>query len=133
MTRGAGLRRFLIAAAVGLAVAFVLLLSRGTLRGVPHDQALTDLSDAFMVPGIMMLCAGGMLFVADRGTFDMLRFGVGKVLMLVRGGKHRAEKPKTYYDYMESRRTGRARGYAFLIWTGLAFLLLSLAFAAAFV
>lgn len=132
MTRGAGLRRFLIAACAGLAVAFLLLLSRGTLRGVPHDQALTDLSDAFMVPGIMLLCVGGMLFVADNGVFDMVRYGVGKVLALARSEKRRAQHPKTYYDYLKSRRAGRREGYSFLIWTGLCFLLLSLAFAAGF-
>lgn len=123
------LKRVLITVGLGLAFALLFLWGRGTLAGVPRDLALRDLSDAFMIPGTVMLCLGALLFVAGNGVFDMLNYGVAKVLLLIRSEKHRAEHPKTYYDYQQEKAARRPRGYAYLLWTGLGFLLIALVFA----
>lgn len=133
MKKGTAVKRTLIAAGIGLAFALLFLLARGTFQGGDQTQALKDLSDAFMIPGAMMLCVGALLYVSGNGVFDMLNYGVAKVLLLIRSEKHRAAFPKTYYDYMQAKADKRPSGYAYLLWTGLAFLLVALAFAASFI
>jgi hypothetical protein len=71
-----------------------------------------------------------LLFVAGNGIFDMLNFGVMKVLSLVRSDKYRAKQPRTYYDYVSARNVNRRGGYSGLLWVGLIFLLLAAAFVA---
>jgi len=123
--RSGRLLRWLIAVAVSLLMALSVLLGRGTFQKTDPQQLWMDLSDAFLLPGAMLGGLGGLIFVAGRGFFDMVNFGVMKVLSLVRSEAYRAEQPKTFYDYIEAKSTSRRGGYAYLLVTGLACLALA--------
>ena len=130
MTNKGRRRQYLIPLLVGIGFAVVFLWSRGTLGKTDAQELLRDVSDAFFIPGVLLVCVGGLLFVAGNGIFDMLNFGVMKVLSLVRSDKYRAKQPRTYYDYVSARNANRRGGYSGLLWVGLIFLLLAAAFVA---
>ena len=111
-------KRYVIASLISLGMALALLLERGTFSKTEAAQLWQDLSDAFFVPGVMLTGIGGLVFVAGNGIFDMLNFGVRKVLLLLRSEKHRAAFPRTYYDYLQTKADRSNKGQGFLIVVG---------------
>lgn len=116
----------------GACVAVGLLAGYGYLAG--HDflgQALVDqyrlLSDAFMLPGFLMVAFGLLIFLANEGSFNGIGFIGQKVVgfLIPFMYKHKGE---TYKEYVE-RKTGKpTRGYGFLFFCGCAFLVVSAVF-----
>ena len=123
-------KQYIIPLLAGVGFAAALLWLRGTLGKTDAQEQLRDVSDAFFVPGVLLVCTGALLFVAGNGIFDMLNFGVMKVLSLVRSEKYRAQQPRTYYDYVSAKNDSRRSGYSGLLWAGLLFLLLAGVFVA---
>lgn len=121
-------RRYTIAILVGAVMALAVLLARGTFTQTEGRTILKDVSDAFFVPGVLIICLGALLFVGENGIFDMLNFGVKKVVSLVRNEKYRAELPRTYYEYTEQQREKTRSAYGYLFIVGAVFLLAAVIF-----
>lgn len=118
-------RRVLVTLLIGLAMAVGVLLSRGTFSATDSQTLLKDFSDAFFVPGVLITGMGALVFVSVQGVFDMMSFGVKKVLALVRSEEYRAKQPKTYYDYLKLQEERPRTAYGFLLRIGGVFLLLA--------
>jgi hypothetical protein len=129
MKRSAAWKRYLITLFIGLFVSLLMLLFRGSFVKVDLLERYKDFSDAFFVSGFLLASIGGLAFVAENGVFDMIKFGVMKAISMILSEKHRAESPRTYYDYLEGKSAKSRAGYGFLIITGAAFLTLSVFFA----
>ncbi len=121
-------RRYLIASLAGIAMVVAVLLTRKTFGKLDGQAILQDLSDAFFVPGVLIISMGGLMFVAENGVFDMLNFSIRKVITLVRGQKYREEQPKTYYDYVQAQDAKPRTGFGYLLKVGAAFLVLAVIF-----
>lgn len=124
MKRGghSGGRRCLIAVLLGLAVTLGVLLGSDAFNAPSQQAWLQALCDAFFVPGVILSGFGLLLFVANDGFFDMINYGVLKVLKLVQREEKRAAFPKTFYDYKVMKNGARHGGFAWLIWVGLGFI-----------
>lgn len=129
MKRTGTWKRYVITALIGLVAALLLLLSRGSFAKEIQTERFKDISDAFFVPGVLLVCMGALVFVAENGIFDMLKFGAMKVISMMRSEKSRSEYPKTYYDYLQQQAEKARKGYGFLLICGAAFLLLAVFFA----
>ena len=127
--RSAAWKRYLITLLIGAVVSVLILLLRGSFAQTESPELYKDLSDAFFVSGVLLAGIGGLVFVAENGVFDMIRFGVIKVISLIRSEKHRAESPRTYYDYKEEKSGKPSAKYGFLLITGAVFVTLSVFFA----
>lgn len=74
------------------------------------------LSDAFTVPGVVLLMLGCLIGAANMGALDGITYAVGFAFRsLIPGGRHKDEK---YFDYVERKREKRIKGYGFLFIAG---------------
>ncbi len=120
----------------GTAVSLGLVMVVSFLSGQDLlNQAVKDvlrlLSDAFMLPGFLMVAAGLMVWIANEGTLDGVSF------VLIRAVKFllpfgRGEKDESYGEYVARQAEKRVKGYGFLFVTGGIFMGLSLVFLALF-
>lgn len=105
----------------GGAAAFVWLMAWLYISLRDFDGAkLVDqyrmLSDAFTVPGILLLMFGCLIWISNLGALDGLAYAVSfAVRSLIPGGRYRDEK---YGDYVERKREKRVKGYGFLFISG---------------
>ena len=116
----------------GAAVATGLLAGYGYLAG--HDffsQALVDkyrlLSDAFMIPGFLMVAFGLLIYLANEGAFNGIGFIAQKAVGLLIPFLYK-QKGETYREYVERKSSKPTQGYGFLFFCGCAFLAVSAVF-----
>ena len=112
-----------IAFAACLAFAAFPLFSRNPGAMARQDLYRT-LSDAFTVPGLLCLFAGGLLWLSQEGAMDgvsyVLQTAVKSLLFMGRQA-HR----ETYGEYVERRRAKKSGGFGFLLITGVVCLLIA--------
>lgn len=81
-------------------------------------QFLYIFSDCFTIPGLLILCIGILLTLANTGIYDGFGYVISNTLRgLIPGG--RSAKRVKYGDYVEKRKSKQHPSYAFLICTGL--------------
>lgn len=105
----------------GICAAFVaamawLYISLRDFDGAKLVDQYRMLSDAFTVPGIILLMAGCLIWISNTGVLDGLGYVVSFAIRgLIPGGRYRDEK---YADYVERQRENRIKGYSFLFVAG---------------
>lgn len=104
---------------IGLAAAVALAAGRGAFAQSAAPLKWQYLSDGFFVVAVMLISAGLLAFVASDGLFDMVSFGVKKVLSLVHRDESRLSG--TFYEY-KLMKQGKRGGHGFLLVTGAVFL-----------
>ena len=120
------LLRYGISVVSGLAVGIAYLIGQDFL-----EQGLMDryrlLSDAFFLPGILMVLFGCLLWMSNEGAFDGVGYVVSNAFYwLIPGGRlHHYER---YGDYVERKRSKRVTGYSFLFWVGVVFVAVGFVF-----
>lgn len=117
--------KYLIPFLLCAVVVIVVLAVRGSFvkSGKP---LISDLCDAFAVPGMIMTCFGLLVFVTNGGTFDMLAFGVRKLFDLFKKDLTKV-KYRTFYDYREAQKE-KKRSFWNLIVVGLFFVTAAVVF-----
>lgn len=116
---------YLIAAGVGLAMSAAVLWGCGGFAQPDTRTMYIVLSDAFFVPGIMLVGFGILMFVSYEGFFDSLSYSVRQVFTTVFFFFRKDERYPQYYDYKMKRAQRRKKpGHAVWI-TGVGFLLLA--------
>ena len=128
MNKKRSARKFLIAFAVGMVIAVGVFAARGGLEYTDTVPVLQAFCDAFFVPGILFMGFGALLFCADDGLFDMMNYGVMKVINLSRSKKHRDAFPKSFYDYRQMKDEKRKGGFGYLFIVGGGFMALAVLF-----
>lgn len=120
-------RRLLIAMILGLAIGLGVFSSRGGFEMSNWPEIAAALCDACFVPAALLLSFGLLLFVANDGFFDMMSYGVQKVLRLVQSAEKQAAFPKTFYDYRVLKQ-GKRSEFGFLLIAGAIYLALAALF-----
>ena len=85
------------------------------------------LSDACFTSGLLLAGAGGLLFAASRGVFDLMFYSVHSLFTIT----FRSEQRISLAEYKAEKQDKRKDFFAPLI-TGAAFILLSIVFLAVF-
>ncbi|MCM1194507.1 MAG: DUF3899 domain-containing protein [Corallococcus sp.] len=120
---------YLIPFCVCSVLVIVILATRGAF--VKSGKALiVDLCDGFSVSGIAMLGVGLLVFVTNGGAFDMIAFGVIKLVDLFKRDLTKV-KYRTFYDYRQAQQE-KKRSYLNLIIVGTGFLIVGFAFLIAY-
>ena len=96
-------KRYAIAAGFGAGVFLLLMAARGGFTASEPAELWQVVSDSLFVPGVLMAAFGLLLFAADGGVFDMLKFGLMKAFGFLMSKKKREAVPATFYDYKEMR------------------------------
>ena len=85
------------------------------------------LCDALTVPGVLLLCAGALIWVTNLGALDGLGYGLRLALRALIPGR-RLQKEESYRDYVLGRQQKRVKGYGFLLISGAVTIAVSLIF-----
>ena len=121
------LRYSITTAVAGLVVLLVLSLHGYGEATLPVEK-YKILADAFTIPGMLMILFAALLWVSSEGAFDGLGYAFrqfGSMIIPFFGRKY---KHKTYYEYKTEKKDKRARGYSFLFFVGLAFMVVAVVF-----
>lgn len=118
--------KYFITALVGLVVALLILVFKDTFAKTAALKILADLSDAFFVPGVLLLGVGTLLFASNGGAFDMLAFGVIKLLDLYKRDLTKV-KYRTFHDYRQAQKD-KKRSFDYLLIVGAAMVVISAVF-----
>lgn len=85
---------------------------------------IRDLCDGFIIPGVVLIGAGALVFVANLGSFNGIGYAVKHaVLMLIPFSK---KKHETYAEYVSKHK--EVKGYYFLFIVGGVFLTAGIVF-----
>ena len=91
------------------------------------------LSDAATIPGLLFIMFGALVWASSLGAMDGFSYGLSHLFRALIPGA-RNDKEETYAEYLERRREkyGKAKGYGFLLVTGLVYLVIAAVFVALF-
>lgn len=106
----------------GLCALFVAVMAYGYLSlrpfaGAEVKEKYQMLCDALTVPGVLLLCAGALVWISSLGALDGLGYGLRLAVQALIPGK-RAGREKSYGDYVARRQKNRLKGYGFLLICG---------------
>ena len=121
---------------IGLSFAFTFMVqaiknSTSTSEISFNEYAIPLLLDGFSFASIMYLCFGGFAYISySAGVFDMLVFSFRKfgTSWWIRSSKQNDKMPKTFYDYKMEKANKPVPYYMWLIWDGLALLIITFVF-----
>lgn len=111
--------KYIITAAVGLLTALLILVGKGTFSQTNPNIIYADLSDAFFVPGVIILSFGVLVFASNGGAFDMLTFAVIKLFDLLKRDMTKV-KYRTFYDYRKAKEGRSNKSFAYIMIVGAA-------------
>ena len=98
------------------------------LRETPDSFELWTraLCDAFTLPGVILLCVGGLVWASNEGALDGIGYLVSYMTKaLIPGKRKEIEK---FADYVERKRAKRGGGFGFLLISGAVVLAIALVF-----
>ena len=121
-------RKLCRTALIGLAMGIAVFAARGGFAPADTAALLMALCDGCFVSGALILCAGALVFSADGGTFDMLRYGVTKALKVMQSEEKQKKYPRTYYDYKQKRHAREKAKLSHFFWVGGVLLAMALVF-----
>ena len=116
-------KRYLIALAAGFGLSAYILWQKNIFAQTEMAMIFHILSDAFFVPGVLLVCFGLLIFTTNEGTFDGMAYAVKSFVNMFR--KPSLRKYGTYYDYKASRKD-RDIQFGYLVFCGLFFIAVSL-------
>ena len=91
------------------------------------DILIRRVCDSFFVPGVMLLGYGGLVFCRNKGTFDVMTYGVKSVFHThVPGASIGNAREETFREYQD-RKTAKRKSPAGSLWAGLTYLVLAIA------
>ncbi len=118
---------------VTIGISFAASLFIMWLRDIGAADTLATqykiLADAFTVPGVILVCFSGIMWVASDGFFDSLGYAfsrVGGMFIPFLRSKH-----ETYYDYKQrkgEKRDEKGNSFWYLFFVGIGFILVSVVF-----
>ncbi len=112
--------KYFITAGVGLAIAIGVSFIQSLYWLEDIQDIMKSLSDCFVVPGILLILFGLLVICSNGGTFDMLGFGMKKLVSVFK--RHPTEKDKeSFYDYRKRKQENK-HSFLYLIITGAGFL-----------
>lgn len=118
-------RNYLITMGIGLLIAASVTGIQGGFTATDQQALMGALCDGCFVAGALLTGAGLLVFVADDGFFDLMNYGVQKVLRLVLSEQKQAAFPKTFFEFRQIKNASRKGSTAFLLLSGLVWIALA--------
>lgn len=125
--RRSGIIKYSVSLLVGALIAWGVLSTHGFFAAETAAERYRFLCDAFFVPGVLMMAAGALIFVANDGLFNGIAYAARYVarMFVPWSGK----RDESYGDFVASRsEKGGIKGYSFLFAIGGLYLALSVLF-----
>ena len=90
------------------------------------------LSDAFTIPGVLLVMVCALVWISTTGFFDGLSYAFTRVGGMLIPFYKKGREHVTYYDYKMSKKDKEVHGYSFLLFVGLLFIAISIVFISLF-
>ena len=114
-------------AVLAVALLVVSYLQTNPIAGKPLVDQYRILSDAFSIPGLLLIFAGLLIWVSNAGALDAISYCLSTAITALIPGR-RVLGFEKYGDYKE-RKSGKAiKGYGFLFVVGAAATAVSIVF-----
>ncbi len=113
-------KRYVISVCVGIFIACTVLITRNIFSEKELNNILIILNDALFISGMCLVCAGGLVFVSDKGMFHSLSYSIS-LLFNIRKRNYKERKYKDFYEYKKAKEETK-HSCAYLLLTGLAFI-----------
>lgn len=120
----------------GICVAFALLMawiyfslrldSMEEFSALDLTERFVLLSDAFTIPGGILLMSGALVALSNKGALDGVGYAMRLMVRMLIPGMGR--KQERYGDYVERKKDKKLSGYGFLFISGGFFLLIGIVF-----
>lgn len=120
----------------GICVAFALLMvwiyfslrldSFEEFSALDIVERFVLLSDAFTIPGGILLMSGALVALSNNGALDGVGYAMRLMVRMLIPGMGR--KQERYSDYVERKKDKKLSGYGFLFISGGFFLLIGIVF-----
>lgn len=128
-------RAILLKLGVSTLLSLLLTLAVLTTHGFWQTELPVEryrlLCDGFSVPGVLLVCAGALIFISNYGIFNGISYAARYVARMFVPWSGRRDE--SYGDYVSRRaEKGNITGYGFLFLVGGVFLAVSLVFLALF-
>jgi hypothetical protein len=105
---------YLITPIICVAFSLSILLINDAFNQNSLIEWMGNLSDAFFVPGLLVVCFGALVVSTNGGTFDMLTFGVIKLFDLFKKNINKS-KYRDFYEYRQHQQEKKKEYNHFLI------------------
>lgn len=126
MKRQRSLAAYAAAWGAGMLIFAGICISRGIFRQETAD-AVKTLSDASLVPAVLLCGLGGLIFASNYGAFRIFAFSGKALFSHIFGRRHFFERYRDYYEYDLEKRGEKAQA-GFILAPGGMFLLLAIVF-----
>ena len=125
--------RYVFTVAVGLLIAFSICLFKGVFRETDTALIVRYLSDAFLIPGVLLTGIGLLSLLNKKGTYDGLgyTFHTMRRTFSMRGYREPIEEgseDRTYFGYKQKVKEKRKVAWHLIV-VGCGFLLIAIALA----
>lgn len=126
------LKKQATAAIIGIIITVGLLFSFNFFSGdLSLEEGIKALADSFTVTGVLFLAFGALIYVSTQGMFDGLSYvGMYAVRTLIPG--MRKNSPQKYGDYKLAKEEKRMKGYGYILFIGIGFLVIGIIFTVLF-
>ena len=119
-----------ITAAIGIAIAFIIMGAKGVFAETDTVQVMQILSDSFFVPGVISAGFGLLVDASNGGAFDIFNYGAHIFFSLFRRDVT-ARKYRTFYDFREDRKD-KKRSVSFMLIVGIVLIVIAVGFLIAY-
>lgn len=119
----------LICICVGAVFVFLIIWARGVFKAETNLDIIRIMCDGFFGTGIILTCAGVLVFCSNGGTFDMIAFGTKRFFGAIFSSRKAVEQreKKTFAEYREEHSSNKKDLLHLLISGGL-FLIIAIVF-----
>ena len=124
-------KEYAITTAIALAVGVLIALSRGIFQEDELDMIVTIVSDAFFIPGVLLICVGLIVYASNEGLFLSISYGFKAIGRTITAKKDEKLMEEKYHEYYARQMEKKTKCKHFII-VGLAFVVVSLVFVGVF-
>lgn len=125
MKQDRGLKKYLIAAVVGILIMLAVCYLKDIFTEAEPERVFRILSDAALLAAVILLGGGFILFAGNNAVFSGIGYSTRQIFSLM--GRRYEEKKQSYYEYREER-LSKKRDMKFLFIVGGVFLAASVIF-----
>ena len=112
-------KAYVLATAFALVLAVVIALSRGIFFVEEMEMLITILSDAVLIPGILLLGLGLIIFASNQGVFLGITYGFKMIGRTITTKKDEKLVDEEYHEYYARQKEKKVECKCFLIVGGI--------------
>lgn len=120
--------RYAITVLIGFAMAVCVSFIKSLYWLNDTVEIVKVLSDCFSLPGLVLVLFALLVVCSNGGTFDMLTFGVKKVVLLLKRNLSERDR-ESFYEYRKRRQENK-RSFAYIMIVGAVYLAIGIIFIA---